>query len=188
MPTVETLKPGEFGRDDLEQLARLHLEVFDAKGRTVTQYAEHLAREWSDPSVNPKAQRHLIREEGQIIANANSMSRTVQTESGPIEVLALAGVCSDPGSRGRGLGRAVVRQAFDRVDAGEFAWALFQTGVPGFYEKLGCVAVQNRFVNGRGEDAQADPWWDPHRMVYQAPGVERQVWPAGTVDLGGPGW
>jgi hypothetical protein len=80
----------------------------------------------------------------------------------------------------------VVRAAFDLVDHGAYPFALFQTGekVRPFYEKLGCVTVDNRFVNSLADDPQAYPFWDTAIMRYPAgPG-----WPSGEVDLRGPGW
>lgn len=126
------------------------------------------------------------------IASATIFPRTVQAESGMLTLMALAAVCSDPNSRGWGLGRAVVRAAFDEVDRGRFPVTLFQTGVPEFYRKLGARAVDNRFVNSRfdastatpGRGTADNPWWNPHVMIYPA----AFAWPAGTIDLLGPGY
>jgi hypothetical protein len=72
------------------------------------------------------------------------------------------------------------------VDAGHFDAALFQTkqNVRPFYEKLGCVLVQNRIVNSHGDDPAANPFWDEVVMRYPS----TATWPAGTIDLRGPGY
>ncbi len=124
------------------------------------------------------------------IANATIFAREVKTQPGPLRLMALAAVCSDPDHRGEGWGRMVVQAAFGEVDSGRFPVTLFQTGVPDFYAGLGARKIDNRFVNtgepdphpGRGTREQ--PWWNPHIMIYPAP----FRWPAGTVDLCGPGY
>ena len=126
----------------------------------------------------------LTRHEGRIVAACNLLPRRILTAGGPLDVLALAGVKTLPEFRLRGFGAAVVRAAFHYVDNGVFAAGLFQTRVPGFYEKLGCRAVGNVFFNSLAEDPGTTPWWDPNHMVYPA----AFAWPEGPVDLLGPAW
>jgi hypothetical protein len=124
------------------------------------------------------------------IASATIFSREVGTLDGPLVLMALAAVCSDPCRRGEGWGRRVVEAAWGEVDRGRFRVALFQTPVPEFYEKLGARKVDSQFVNtgepdpkpGRGTRDQ--PWWNPHIMIYPA----AFAWPTGTIDLRGPGY
>ncbi len=128
---------------------------------------------------------HLVEEDGVVVAVARTYIRKVQfeAEEQALPVLALAGVCSSPQLRGRGLGKLVVLDAFSRLDE-EVAWCLFQTGVPAFYEALGAYPVFNDFRNSFGPDPESRPWWDEHVMVR---GLRRN-WPAGRVDLCGPAY
>jgi GNAT superfamily N-acetyltransferase len=107
------------------------------------------------------------------------------TEAGELPVMALSGVCVAEPFRGLGIGAALVRSAFERVDQGEFPVSLFQTTVPDFYRKLGAVAVDNVFRNSRNEaDPEASPWGDEEIMIYP----RHFDWPKGIIDLNGPGY
>lgn len=131
------------------------------------------------------ATHFLISEGNKAIAHARIFPREIYTPDGLLKVAALASVCVDANHRGEGLGAAVVRCAFEMVDRGTFPVSLFQTGVPGFYERLGARSVDNKFVNsGCDKDAEASPWWDKYVMIY--PG--EYPWPEGTIDLNGPGY
>ena len=101
-----------------------------------------------------------------------------------MDVLGLAGVKTHPDFRLQGLGARVVRATLAYVDDGTFPLSLFQTNVPGFYEKLGARLVDNRFVNSLAADPQGRPWWSGHTMIYPA-GAD---WPDGEIDLVGPAW
>ena len=102
-----------------------------------------------------------------------------------INVLALAGVCSDASRRGEGLGVAVVKAAFNQISEHRPV-SLFQTGVPEFYEKLEGRLVGNQFVNLLNtEQPQANPWWDKEVMIV--PG--HFDWPAQCkIDMNGAGY
>ncbi len=127
------------------------------------------------------ATHFLISEGNKAIAHARIFPREIYTPDGLLKVAALASVCVDANHRGEGLGAAVVRCAFEMV----VPVSLFQTGVPGFYERLGARSVDNKFVNsGCDKDAEASPWWDKYVMIY--PGEYR--WPEGIIDLNGPGY
>jgi GNAT superfamily N-acetyltransferase len=89
-----------------------------------------------------------------------------------------------PDCRGRGLGHAVVRAAFEYVDDGTFPVSFFQTGVPEFYRKLSCREVRNHAVNSLADDPGGCPWWEKHIMIYPAD----VPWPDGEIDLLGPAW
>lgn len=139
------------------------------------------ARHWPD---DQRRRLFLIRDGAMIIATSQLIPRQIKTTAGPLVVLGLASVKTHPDFRERGLGRAVVRAALEYVDSGRFGVSLFQTGVPGFYQKLGCGEVDNPFVNSRGHDPGERPWWQRHAMIYPA----AFDWPCGTIDLLGPGW
>ncbi len=87
-----------------------------------------------------------------------------------------------PSLQGQGLGKAVVQAALAPIDDGEFAVALFQTPVPGFYERLGARRVENVWVNSQSEQPTIYPWYDEFVMIYPV----TYPWPAGTIDLNGP--
>jgi GNAT superfamily N-acetyltransferase len=105
---------------------------------------------------------------------------------GEISVGGLARVCTHPAMRGRGLGELVVRAAFGLVDAGDFAFSLFQTNrkVQAFYERLGAAPVENRIVNSLAAEPMINPFWDEVVMHYP----RGKGWPAGAIDLRGPGY
>ena len=142
----------------------------------------------ADPPDTPAPQQrkyHVMERDGLVMAMAVSFARAILTPAGPMTILALASVCSDPACRNQGLGRAVVQPAFRRVDRGDFRLSLFQTGqsAKGFYEKLGARAVDNLIVNSL-KDPQARAFWDPVAMIYPT----SANWPEGTIDLLGPGY
>ena len=134
----------------------------------------------TDPAT---IRRFVIWEDGRSLAHALTFVREIRTDDGPLSVLALAGVCTDPQVRGKGLGAEITRECFRQV--GQAGWptlSLFQTPVPAFYEKLDSRLVPNRFVDRTAEDPEANPWRDKYVMIY--PGGHQ--WPDGVIDLNGP--
>lgn len=77
---------------------------------------------------------------------------------------ALAGVCVNESHRMKGYGHRIVRRAFELVDNKHYDCSVFQTGVPGFYEKLGAKIIYNSCVNS--QDGNSNPWWDKFVMIY----------------------
>lgn len=77
---------------------------------------------------------------------------------------ALACVCVNELQRRNGYGREIVRCAFERVDNKQYDCSLFQTAVPGFYEKPGAKVINNTCVNSL--DNNSNPWWDKFVMIY----------------------
>lgn len=134
----------------------------------------------------PAPRSLVVLEGGRVIAHASLLPREIGTTQGDMIIGGLARVCSDPALRGQGLGELVVRAAFGLVDAGEFPFALFQTNerTSPFYEKLGAVQVHNAIINSVGEGPKGNPFWD--EVVLRYPGGAG--WPAGTIDLRGPGY
>ena len=118
---------------------------------------------------------------GDVLAHALIFRREILTPEGPLGVGALATVCVHPNCRGRGWGADVVRAAFDFLPELGVGVALFQTGVPSFYEKLGGRLVYNQFVNGDNLD---NPFWDAFEMIHP----DAFAWPDGKIDLNGPGY
>jgi GNAT superfamily N-acetyltransferase len=157
--------------------------TMNAEKRASQQLA--IGREYQGPAEqSPRAL--VVVDDGRVLAHAAIVPRFAFADDREISIAGLSRVCTDPAARGRGFGEQVVRAAFDLVDAGVFDFALFQVSerVRPFYERLGAVTVQNRIVNSLAADPQANPFWDDLVMRYPAGGD----WPAGTIDLRGPGY
>lgn len=190
-------------------IAIMPVDTWDARSLTPAQaraIGELIARVWPKPDVTaddraaqllalgilyqgPDAQAprsYVVQESGRVAAHAMVVPRQISTVAGEMVIGGLARVCADPAERGHGLGRLVVRAALGAVDAGDFPFLLFQTNrrVRGFYEKLGAVTVENAIVNSTATDPTANPFWDEVVMRYPGDGD----WPAGAVDLKGPGY
>lgn len=179
---LETRSLPELAASQLREIAHLWFTIWPKPNLTVDDYERDL---WERAEQRPSRQLHVLSQHGRVCAAAESFARPIETTRGPLVVMALASVCSAESHRGLGFGRQVVQAAFARVDAGEFPLALFQTQVPDFYVRLGARTVDNPFGNGRATgDPAANPFWDPHIMIYPA----RADWPAGPVDLCGPGY
>lgn len=123
--------------------------------------------------------------EGRLAGQAFTFERPMFIGGVETPVMALAQVCVEPGFRGNGLGARLVRSAFQRLTSEQFRLSIFQTTVPGFYEKLGARTVENRFINSRNpDDPGARPWKDGVIMIYP----KDYAWPDGSIDLNGPGY
>jgi len=184
IPRVENFLMAEVSASDDAELSALSRIVFTPEMCAAFVFPKSAPPPPVDWPAAQAARLFLIREEGRIVSACNMFPRRIQTARGVLDVLALAGVKTHPDFRLRGHGAAVVRAAFQHVDNGAFCASLFQTGVPGFYEKLGCRCVGNVFTNRLAENPAATPWWDKHCMVYPA----AYTWPEGPVDLIGPAW
>jgi len=183
-PLVEEFLMPEVSAADDAELAALSRIAFPPEmleGVVFPKSAPPWPVEWP---AEKAARVFIVRHKGRIASSCCFLPRRIQTCAGPLDVLGLAGVKTLPEFRMRGYGAAVVRAAFQYVDNGAFCASLFQTRVPGFYEKLGCRRVGNAFTNRFGEEPSGMPWWDPVRMVYPA----ARAWPEGSVDLLGPAW
>ena len=185
---VAVVPETELTRRQARALCDLWATVFPREGRTgEVEFAEW---EKAGPPRDATCLNYVVWdpstpvEQPVVLAVARTFAVEVETAQGSLRVLALAGVGTRPDRERRGLGRTVVTRSFARVDDGSFRLALFQTGVPGFYQKLGCTEVFNAFVNSAAEDPTATPWWDKHVMVY----APRRGWVEGQVDLTRAGW
>ncbi len=185
---IETLDRRTISEADARAIAELIVAIWPKPGRSVETFAASVLDQWKDyrgpEDEHPRSL--LIREGRRVIAHASADPRSIGTSEGDMTILALARVCTDPSVRGKRLGDALVRAAFDLVDRGVFPFALFQTtnDVRAFYERFGAVAIDNRFINSLAADPTINPFWAEVAMRYPAgPG-----WPAGEIDLRGPGW
>lgn len=133
--------------------------------------------------VRPGTQAFVATDE-QLLGYAEIFPRIMYSDHKPMEVWGLASVCVAKESQGLGIGRKVVEACFKAVDQAHSV-CLFQTTVPGFYEKLNCRKVENRIVNNTDPtNPETNPFWDEHIMIYPA----TFDWPAGTIDLNGRGY
>lgn len=192
---VESLDRRDLDPRDARAVAELVCVVWPKPGRTVEVRLAEILEAWKGYD-GPEAEHPRLfvircnaRKEidgSGIIACASIAPRTLEALEGPLTIMCLARVCSDPAYRGQGLGDAVVRAAFDLVDRGPFPFALFQTNerVRPFYERYGAVVADNSFFNSFADDPTANPFWDQVVMRYPA----KPGWPKGPIDLRGPGW
>lgn len=120
------------------------------------------------------------------IAHAAMQPREIRLAGQPTWIMGLGAVCTDADRRGQGLGATIVRAAFGMIDDGLASFSLFQTSnaVQPFYENLGACKVENPIVDSTADDPTANPFWDDVVMRYPSGGN----WPAGTIDLAGPGY
>jgi predicted N-acetyltransferase YhbS len=180
-PTVENFPIGDVSPDLMRDAMTLDSAIWPGEG-SLEQRIERCLREAQvESDVLSRIVWHVIRDERSVQAMASSYRRVVATESGwRFPVLALAGVCTDPEHRRQGLGRAIVRAAWARVDA-EIPVCFFQTSLPAFYERMGARVFHNRIYDGTGARRA---FWEPHAMIYPADAP----WTAEAIDLQGGGW
>ncbi|MEE9404270.1 MAG: GNAT family N-acetyltransferase [Algisphaera sp.] len=192
----ETWTAGQIAEDDFLAACELHFAAFPKPGRTLNEVVAKKRPVWMDVDLSPDAaadpppQRHVLRENGKVLANAAVLVRAIETSAGLLTVCGLFDVATHPSARGRGLGGATVQTVFNAVDAGTYAFCVFQTGeARAFYEKLGAAVVDNRIVNSHAAtDPEANPFTDTHVMRYPADTAGRTPWPEGLIDLRGPGY
>lgn len=189
MPLTDlTLPLKKLSDDQLRQIAELIYATWPKPGKDV-EYRQRqigqIAESYSGPGeLSPTAT--LVLDRDRVVAVAINETRTIGTPEGDFTILGLGKVCSDPNRRGEGLGARVVRGAFKQVDEGPFPFALFQTTtqVRPFYERLGACVVPNPVINSQHPDADAHPFHDEVVMRYPS----GTGWPAGQIDLRGPGY
>ena len=175
----------ELTESQVWSIVTLDQSVWPSKDKTVDEIAAEcmeLAR--VDSAADSNSKRFVLWEDDQAVAHALTFEREIFTTGGSLKQMALAAVCVAESRRGEGLGARVTRKAFEQVDNGVWPVSVFQTPVPGFYEKLGGRIVDNEFVNSKNEeDPQTNPWWEAV-MIYPAD----FPWPVGQIDLNGGGY
>ena len=136
---IETLDRRSICEADARLIAEMIVAIWPKPGRTVETQTADLVAQWKNYD-GPEAEyprSFFIREGSSGIAHASAYPRTIRTRHGDKTVLALARVCTAPAARGRKLGDAVVRAAFNLVDRGTYPFASFKQPPP-------CA----RFMNG----------------------------------------
>jgi predicted N-acetyltransferase YhbS len=123
---------------------------------------------------------YCLCQDKELVGYAESIPLNIKIENNWLEIIGFGGLNVHPDRRGKGYGRAIVEAVFKRIDASEYTYCLFQTGIPHFYEKLGCRLIENKFVNSNDPVYPSrNPFWDEYAMIYPA----TAIWPSGTVDL-----
>lgn len=169
------------------RIVELTNSIWPKPEKTESQLVQDLLQQAQlpDSPIASRGSRFVIWENECVVAHAHVFVRRISASPTEMDVLALAGVCTDPALRGHGMGTAVVRRSFEKLTELDLDVCLFQTGVVPFYEKLGARPVENRFANRQNaSDPTANPWWDKAVMIYPADAD----WPEGEIDLGGAGY
>lgn len=179
--TLEILS-GSISPEDAGKVVRLLNKVWPEEGVDFSQSAQGLY-DWTrdDPSL----QLLLAWKEDRLVGHAQLFQRVIKSDEGQLALLGLASVCSHPDFRRQGIGKILVRRAFEEVELSHYPVCLFQTGVTEFYKKLGAVEVKNPFMNRQNrQDSGSNPWWEEHVMIYP----DFPEWPEGEINLNGPGY
>ena len=185
---IETLDARTLSDSDALGIAELLVAVWPKPGKSVAYRQEQMlamAKDYAGPE-NQAPKCFVGRVEGRIVAHSTFVPRIIGTPDGELTIAGLARVCSHPDCRGQGLGERIVRPVFDLVDDGTFPFSLFQTSVEvrPFYERMGACIVENPIVNSLAQDLHDSPFWDRVVMRYD----DKEGWPAGQIDLRGPGY
>jgi predicted acetyltransferase len=140
------------------------------------------------PSVEERPDRYIaaIEYQGEIVAEAESFSRTIAFNKEKMRIQALASVCTHPNHRHKGYASILVKEIFKLVDNGHYPLSFWQTGVPDFYLTLGARLVGNRFYNSlHPTNPDKNPFWDDYIMIYPKNSTK---WPKGDIDTLGLGF
>ncbi|QDU55366.1 hypothetical protein Pan181_15550 [Aeoliella mucimassa] len=189
MPQIETILTADMSRADALAIAELLIRIWPRPGVTVEDRADKLQTNRGDQNPPPEiaSRSFVIRDAGRVIGHALVFPRTIGTTAGEMTIAALGSVCTDPNYRGQKLGERLVQSAWRGVDEGLLPFSLFQTSQTAkqFYDRFGCLLVENQVTDSTAEDPTACPFKDDHIVRY--PGRNRD-WPTGPIDLRGPGY
>ncbi len=132
--------------------------------------ATRLARIEATSNATSELRWHLVFDHDELVAAARTFRHAVtfgSSEDGrdvrSQQIIALASVCTAPDRRGEGLGDSVAREALAR--ASHDVPALFQSGVPEFYERLGARRITNE-ISTSLEGARS--FHEPAAMIFAA--------------------
>ena len=182
---VHTFEDIQFTPEQVRSMIDLLWRVWPNENYTAEQAIADFLKWQTEPLEQLQKCIHLIFDENdKVISHAESHVRVMFTPKGAIRLMALGGVCTDPDKRGLGLGSAVVRAAFSRVDKGEFPVCVFQTPAVKFYESLGAaVCPNNTWVDRKDkENPTAHPWEPGEALMYYPASFD---WPEGEIDING---
>src|SRR5258707_159278 len=106
MPTVESVPIGEISPALMREGMKLNALVWPSHVPVKNRVEKRQAEARKNSEVMSRMVWHFVREKEGIVAMARTFKRVVADESGrSFPVLALAGVCTHPKHRKRGLGR-----------------------------------------------------------------------------------
>lgn len=185
---LESLKVSQLTPADALAIGELVSQTWPNPEKDAATRAKHLlasAARYNGPETqSPRV--FIVRDGDRVISHASIEPRTILVGDSETTIAALAKVCCNPNYRGKGLGAMVVEGVFRLVDEGAFTASLFQTShaVRSFYEHLGACVVEAPITDSTASDPTANPFWDDLVMRYPANGE----WPAGEIDLRGPGY
>jgi predicted N-acetyltransferase YhbS len=184
MKKVSEYKEFELSRDQFFQIIALSNGIWPHPNKTGNDLVTE-AFDFAQKNPDPWIRRFVIWEKDQAVAHARVFPRKIITAKGELRIMALASVCVLEEKRGEGYGRLIVERVFRLLDESEFPLTLFQTGVPGFYRKLGAKNISNTFYNSQNlSNPASNPWWEKIIMIY--PGS--YDFPQGKIDLNGFGY
>ena len=136
-----------------------------------------LARIEATSTTASELRWHLVFDHEEIVAVARTFRHAVSVGLGQVgdearrqPIIALASVCTDPDRRGEGFGEAVASEALAR--ASQDVPALFQTGVPEFYERLGARRIPNPISTSL---AGARSFHEPAAMIFSHKSSPREA-------------
>jgi GNAT superfamily N-acetyltransferase len=185
---IEVIDRRSVSEADAAAIAQLLCSVWQVPGKTVESRGDAMLAGWRDYH-GPEQQfprSFVIRLADRAIAHAEIVPRTIGTDAGALTIGALAGVCTHPDFRGKGLGRRIVSAAFRLIDERIYPFSLFQNygDRRTFYEQFGARTIDNLIVNSFATESQTNPFWADLAMIYPA----SRPWPSGTIDLRGAGY
>lgn len=151
----------EIGYSDRILIVKLIRETWPPKEGEVVTLEGNLKNIFSS---KPEERHIIIKIGGQISGFAKRFLREIKIGEKQIRNMALACVCVKKDLRKGGIGKTIVKKAFESVDNNEFDCSLFQTAVPEFYEKIGARKIMNRCINSYKNNE--NPWWDPNVIIY----------------------
>ena len=129
---------------------------------------------------HPEKICYCLYKDKKLVGYAESIPLTIKIEKNWLKALGLGGLNVHPDWRVKRYGKAILEAVLKKIDSGEYPFCIFQTGIPNFYEKLGCKVIKNKFINSNNQvDPFKNPFWDEYVMVYPA----SARWPTGTADL-----
>lgn len=146
---------------DKISIVKLVRSIWPSKDGIVRREEDELGHFFAD---RPEERHIILKSDNKVDGYARIFFRKIMIGEQVYRNCALACVCINESQRRNGYGREIVRLAFELVDNKQYDCSVFQTAVPGFYEKLGAKIINNSCVNS--QDGNSNPWWDKFVMIY----------------------